>query len=1000
MNMKKTFTRVAVLAAFGICSVASYGQITEGAGKKLTTVNKGNQGTVYNLSPNLHHHHDGEHCITDALNNAWITEMGIEEQYKAEEQLGWQMANEMDASQSRATYTIPIIFHVVHNPNNPSENVSEAAINNLLDAVNEDFTATNPDVSTLRTGFGWSAANADIEFCLAQKDPQGAQLTELGIHRVSTTEDFYNPDTEANKMKGNTGGNTGTPAWDRNSYVNVWICDITNGAPSGVAGYAYKPTVSTLPPASIDGIVIDYNLGMPPTNRVLTHELGHYLGLSHTWGNSNQASGCSQDDGLNDTPNTAGPSFDYPGSCGGSQQTCAPTETQYENFMDYANCTVIFTQDQADLMTAVLNGSRVSLLSSDGCVSPNPVAPTTDFVADITTVIVGGSINFTDLSTNYPTGWNWTVSAGAGEVYVGGTTANSQDPVIQFNNAGTYTITLVASNSYGSDDMIKTNYVNVVASGGGTTTCDTLRNYTPAEEANAAIYGITGWDGNYPGHAFGNAGTYDFQFYHICDSFYVNSPTEVRRIYLPIIQADDIGGANNVIFTVWNANGVGNGPGTIAGTESVPIANLNAGFWNEIDFTTPVPVNGEFWVGMQLQYPATGIQDTVVFATTNFSDRPVGPTSTTWVQGWAPDFPGFYNWQSTTSFFSSDPDCSLILDVLTSNGPAPVATAAWPANPTCEDMEVTMNGFGSANTTSYYWDITDGTNDYFSDLGNFTTTLPVGTWTFTLEVDGSCLTDTDGPFVLTVNPGLNPTFNVTDENCIASDGEIDITVTGGNGGPYNYSINNGTTYETTSNYTGLISGDYTYIINDGAGNCELSGTVNVGNQNSFSPTITADQTIQPGTPTNLSVTGGVSWTWYANEGGGPIFVDVTQSINVAPTVTTTYVCNVTDGAGCEAELEVTLTVDSSGSVSENWINEFQIYPNPTEGEFSIVFGLNESRDLNIEIMNIIGEKVFTKGFTQIKDQSINFDLNALAAGVYFVTIQSGNNRISKKLVIR
>ena len=986
--MRKTFTRIAVLAVFGISASFSYGQITEDAGKNLTTVNKGNQRTIFNMSPDLHHHHDGEHCITDALNNAWIEEAGIAEQYRAEEELGWQMANEMDGGTNRATYTIPIIFHVVHNPNNPAENVSQADIYDLLDAVNEDFTATNSDVGNLRTGFGWSAADADIEFCLAQKDPQGAQLTELGIHRVSTNEDWYNPNTESNKMKSSTGGNTGTESWDRNSYVNVWICDITNGATSGTAGYAYKPTVSSLPPASIDGIVIDYNLGMPPTNRVLTHELGHYLGLSHTWGNSNQASGCGQDDGLNDTPNTAGPSFDYTGSCSGSQQTCPPTETQYENFMDYANCTIIYTQDQADLMQAVLNGSRSSLLSSDACVPVNPVPPVADFVADITTVIEGGSINFTDLSTNYPTGWTWTVSAGAGEVYIGGTDNTSQNPVIQFNNAGVYTITLNASNAYGNDDEIKAAYITVVASGGGTTACDTLRNYTAAEEANMAIYTLTGEAGYYPSIATVNSGA--GTIYMHADSYTVGTPTEVRRVRFPALQVDDIGAASNVTFTVWSD--IAGLPGAVLGTEVVPLANIDEGFWNVIDFTTPVSVAGTFWCGWQLN-PASF--DTLLMATTDFSDRPPG-TSTSAMYVGAP----FSTWILTSDLFTSGPDASLIFDVLTSNGPAPTANAAWPPNPVCESTDVTMNGFGSANTTDYYWDITDGSTDYFSDQGNFTTTLPAGTWTFTLEADGSCLTDTDGPFVLTVNPDLVVTPNVTDENCIAADGAINITVTGGNGGPYNYSINNGTTFETTGNYTGLISGDYDYIINDGGGNCEASGTITVGNQNTFAPTITPDATIPAGQNTTLTVTGGVSWAWYANEGGGPIYVDNTQSIQVAPLVTTTYVCNVTDGSGCEAELTVTLTVDSTGNVVENWMNEFQIFPNPTEGEFSIVFGLNEPKDLNVEIVNIVGELVFSSGFSQVKNQSINFDLNAVAAGVYFVTVQSGDERVSKKLVVR
>ena len=459
-----------------------------------------------------------------------------------------------------------------------------------------------------------------------------------------------------------------------------------------------------------------------------------------------------------------------------------------------------------------------------------------------------------------------------------------------------------------------------------------------------------------------------------------------------------LNGANDVIFTIWTNNGAIPGPGAIIGTETVPIANLNAGFWNEIDITTPVPVNGEFWVGFQLEYDTNTIDDTVVFATTNFSDRPPGPSST-WVRGWEPLLSLPFVWQSTTSFFISNPDCSLILDVLCSTGPAPTAVAAWPPNQTCEGMDVTMNGYGSTNTTDYYWDITDGSSNFFSTAGNFTTTLTTNTWTFNLEADGSCLTDIDGPFVLTVNPPLNPTINVTDENCIAADGAITITITGGDGGPYNYSINNNTTIEGVGTYTGLISGDYPYILTDN-NNCETTGTINVGNINTFAPTITPDLTNPPATPQDLTVTGGTTWTWYANEGGGPIQIGTTQTINVAPTVTTEYVCSVEDGSGCDAELTVTITVDPGIGFAENWIDGFQIYPNPTEGNFSIIFNLQDAMDMNIDIVNILGQQVFSSGFTDVKNQSINFDLNSVAAGIYFVTIQSGGESISKKIVVR
>ena len=417
-----------------------------------------------------------------------------------------------------------------------------------------------------------------------------------------------------------------------------------------------------------------------------------------------------------------------------------------------------------------------------------------------------------------------------------------------------------------------------------------------------------------------------------------------------------------------------------------------------MDFSPAIPVNGEFWVGVQFEHSTTVLEDTVLFATTRFTDRPSGPSST-WIQGLNPQSTNNFVWQSSTSFFQSNPDCSLILDVLTSNGPGPTAVASWPPTETCQGMDVTMNGFGSSNSSSYFWDITDGSTNYGYGEGNLTTPLNAGTWTFNLEADGSCLTDIDGPFVLTVNPPINASYSVTDENCIAADGGITVTVSGGNGGPYNYSINNGATTESSGVYSNLIAGDYNFITSDNA-NCELSGIITVGNVNTFSPTITPDATISAGTSTTLSVSGGTTWSWYANEGAGPILVSNSQSFTVAPIVTTSYSCNVTDGSGCESELEVTLTIDGLQGLNEALTNSFKMYPNPTEGEFELMFNLNETKDLNIEIINIIGDIVYAKRFTEVKDQTVKFDLSDMSAGVYFVTIQSENEKVSKKIVLR
>src|SRR5690606_4703060 len=144
----------------------------------------------------------------------------------------------------------------------------------------------------------------------------------------------------------------------------------------------------------VDGIVIDYNLGLEPSNRVLTHEIGHFLGLPHTWGNDG---GCDDDDGLDDTPNTAGPSFDYDGTCDGDQTTCPGIQTQYENYMDYSNCTVMFSDDQVELMHLVLGDSRFELSESIKCIPLIEIAPIADFEGDPTIIGTGGAVGFNDL---------------------------------------------------------------------------------------------------------------------------------------------------------------------------------------------------------------------------------------------------------------------------------------------------------------------------------------------------------------------------------------------------------------------------------------------------------------------------------------------------------------------------------------------------------------------------------------------------------------------------
>ncbi len=197
-------------------------------------------------------------------------------------------------------------------------------------------------------------------------------------------------------------------------------------------------------------------------------------------------------------------------------------------------------------------------------------------------------------------------------------------------------------------------------------------------------------------------------------------------------------------------------------------------------------------------------------------------------------------------------------------------------------------------------------------------------------------------------------------------------------------------------FTGLSADNYAYVIRDDH-NCEETGTVVVGNVNTFTPSISPDIIIEPGGSTDLTVVGGVTWSWYE----GATFVGSSETITVMPAETTTYVCNVTDDEGCEAVLEVTVFIDD-GSGLEGFAlgKSLTMYPNPSNGSFDIAFSLIEARPLSLSIVNVLGDQVLVQSHPSIKDQTLAFDLSGVASGVYFVVLQSADETVTKKMIIR
>lgn len=276
-----------------------------------------------------------------------------------------------NANRTTVSVTIPVVFHVVYNTS--AQNISDARLLAQLDQLNLDFAKLNTDFSTVPAAFQPYGANTEVQFCLAQRDPNG--LATTGINRIQTSVTSFS--TSGNPVKFASSG--GADAWPRDKYLNVWVCNISGG----ILGYAQFPGGA----ANTDGVVLLYSsvgsMLTPGTatpyhlGRTATHEVGHWLNLRHIWGDAT----CGNDF-VDDTPVQNGANFgcpSFPKLSSNCTQSAPWTGTAYQgdmfmNYMDYGDdpCLKMFSLGQKDRMQALFatGGARASLLTSDGCTPP------------------------------------------------------------------------------------------------------------------------------------------------------------------------------------------------------------------------------------------------------------------------------------------------------------------------------------------------------------------------------------------------------------------------------------------------------------------------------------------------------------------------------------------------------------------------------------------------------------------------------------------------------
>ena len=277
-------------------------------------------------------------------------------------------------------FHIPVVFHILFSNNN--ENVHDSLILSQLEVLNRDFNRLNPDTTRTRNIFKPIVGSARIQFEFATTDPQGNATN--GILRKATTVTqwgSFNGQLNDNMKFAASGGSN---AWDPARYLNVWVCDMSYNNIDGILGYAYPPVNHPSWSSSLwvadnkQGVVIHYKvvgrnnpratgaLANSNKGRCAVHEVGHYLGLRHIWGDG---SNCFATDFIDDTPKQASRSNF---NCSFTANTCMDSPKDFpdmvENYMDYSSetCQNSFTKEQVLVMrNSILNFRKTISIRTD-----------------------------------------------------------------------------------------------------------------------------------------------------------------------------------------------------------------------------------------------------------------------------------------------------------------------------------------------------------------------------------------------------------------------------------------------------------------------------------------------------------------------------------------------------------------------------------------------------------------------------------------------------------
>ena len=905
---------------------------------------------------------------------------------------------------SEEVYTIPVVIHVLYKTS--SENISDEQVYSQMTSLNDDFRALNNDLSSLPSNFEPLVSDMQIEFCLAQVDPNGNSTS--GINRVSTNQNSFSYN---NNMKFSSSG--GVDAWDTDSYLNIWVCSLNN-----LLGYAQFPGGD----ASTDGVVVantafgstgiaqaPYDLG-----RTLTHEIGHWLNLRHIWGDSN----CGNDL-VDDTPTHQEANYGCPNY---PQESCnnGPDGDLFMNYMDYTNdaCMYMFTTGQRTRMTSALLNSRSSLLNSTacsigaivGCTDPNAANYNPDATQDDNSCeypCLANEVTLNILSDCYPEETSWELLDQDGILLEASTDYSdlSQTQIIESFclEDGCYTLKMM--DSYG-DGL-----------NGSIWSCNTDGDYSMTDADNNILFEMQEVD-------FGNSITHEFCFSSApilgctdatADNFNPEATQEdlsctyCDNFSSVLISSDDAtsdnpsggsiqatgqGGSSNYSLTVYDNDGNIQNPFELQEGTYNAIVNDNefgcsetisvsigliiiqdeacdivpTGLYvdniihNRIVFnwSTPSSLPSHYMI----RYRATGTNNWTVITAGSINDNQYNGTSRT-----------RYFMEPLTSY-----QWSIRARVLNEDG-STSCQSSWSPNsnyttlPLCANLENLSTSLEAnwvtlmADTPSPNWGVWQskgkmrevGTNSYRYVNGsangiNFLKGNFDANTDYEWQTKAWCTGNVDS------NGNSDPMYHsgwgefsgfTTEANCSAS--PTNLSTISGNG------ANTALTMSWNSPQSGNPDHYFLELTNESTGQIWAWNNI-AGNTNS---------------KTKYGLTNGHNYSWRIRGACG------------------------TNGTSWATSFTAPAYYTLGGQRMASPITNLEVYPNPSKGMFSINFESKESQNIEISITNYLGEKVFKQEVSNlINTYNRTIDLSDKANGIYLLSIKTNNKIFNKKIVIQ